>query len=261
MIMDKIPTDLRFKILKNTGYYFGQKIEPIKWKLCTSPLKSYAHAYRNPEILIPLLDFFCGIPSVLLDRENNQKSRRELYGKAGSYRYTTYGLEYRTLSNFWALSVPLTSYILGGVRLAVEIAAKAKEYPLIIKYVKANRKYIEHTINNADLYSAKQIVDKKLFPLINKYFIYKGTQDYPMGTYTSQRRFKELVLKGIKNEWNPDTFLENYKGKKIDKYGSVSNSYWGWHTWMQFTKSKYTAIELKELWDKWGKELKEGGSE
>jgi hypothetical protein len=30
-----------------------------------------------------------------------------LYGKAGACRYKTYGVEYRTLSNFWVLSTDL----------------------------------------------------------------------------------------------------------------------------------------------------------
>lgn len=45
-----------------------------------------------------MCDYFLGLPSVLLDPDNR---RRELYGKAGAIRYKSYGIEYRTLSNFW----------------------------------------------------------------------------------------------------------------------------------------------------------------
>lgn len=47
---------------------------------------------------VQMLDFYLGLPSVLLD---NDTSRRGLYGKAGAYRPKPYGVEYRTLSNFW----------------------------------------------------------------------------------------------------------------------------------------------------------------
>jgi len=44
------------------------------------------------------LDFFLGLPSVILDED---KIRKQMYGKAGCFRPKSYGLEYRTLSNFW----------------------------------------------------------------------------------------------------------------------------------------------------------------
>jgi hypothetical protein len=43
-------------------------------------------------------DVYLGLPSVSLDQ---QGIRRTLYGQAGRYRPTPYGIEYRTLSNFW----------------------------------------------------------------------------------------------------------------------------------------------------------------
>lgn len=46
--------------------------------------------------LIKYLDMYLGIPSVVRDTD---KRRRSLYGKAGCFRLTSYGLEYRTLSS------------------------------------------------------------------------------------------------------------------------------------------------------------------
>lgn len=45
-----------------------------------------------------LCDYYLGLPSLALD---NDDLRRELYGKASAVRYKPYGVEYRTLSNFW----------------------------------------------------------------------------------------------------------------------------------------------------------------
>jgi len=44
------------------------------------------------------LDYLLGMPSLILD---NDTKRREMYGKAGSFRPKPYGMEYRVLSNFW----------------------------------------------------------------------------------------------------------------------------------------------------------------
>ena len=51
-----------------------------------------------------LMDLHVGLWSVEVDPD---KTRRQLYGKAGACRYKTYGVEYRTLSNFWVLSPQL----------------------------------------------------------------------------------------------------------------------------------------------------------
>jgi Phage phiEco32-like COOH.NH2 ligase-type 2 len=51
--------------------------------------------------VIRAMDLFAGIPSLYLD---DDKTRRQLYGKAGAYRPKIYGVEYRTLSNFWIWS-------------------------------------------------------------------------------------------------------------------------------------------------------------
>ena len=51
--------------------------------------------------LAKMLDVYLGVPSLLWDEDDR---RRELYGKAGSFRPKSYGMEYRTLSNRWLRS-------------------------------------------------------------------------------------------------------------------------------------------------------------
>lgn len=53
----------------------------------------------DKEELIKWMDVLLGMPSLFMDTDNK---RRKLYGKAGSYRNKSYGVEYRALSNFWA---------------------------------------------------------------------------------------------------------------------------------------------------------------
>lgn len=50
------------------------------------------------KILGVMCDYYLGLPAMLIDSDDR---RRELYGKAGACRFKEYGIEYRTLSNFW----------------------------------------------------------------------------------------------------------------------------------------------------------------
>ena len=60
---------------------------------------------------IRLLDLFLGIPSILIDKDPTSNARREIYGKAGRFRDTPYGVEYRSMSNFWLGSPVFTGLI------------------------------------------------------------------------------------------------------------------------------------------------------
>lgn len=74
------------------------------------------HAHR--ERLIPLLDILLGNTCVLIDRDPFAAERRKVYGRAGEYRLPAYGIEYRTLSNFWLRSYQLMSFVTGMARIA-----------------------------------------------------------------------------------------------------------------------------------------------
>ena len=48
-----------------------------------------------------VMDALHGLISCDIDQNEGTRERRKLYGKAGCYRPTEYGIEYRTLSNYW----------------------------------------------------------------------------------------------------------------------------------------------------------------
>ena len=53
-------------------------------------------------------DLFLGVASVLMD---SGEDRKQLYGKAGAHRVKSYGVEYRTLSNFWIFEDRLIDWV------------------------------------------------------------------------------------------------------------------------------------------------------
>lgn len=57
------------------------------------------------------MDWFVGLPSVLMDTDPTSQARRKLYGGAGNLRMKDYGIEYRTLSNFWLRSPDLVETV------------------------------------------------------------------------------------------------------------------------------------------------------
>lgn len=78
----------------------------------------------NPWEVGKAADLFLGVPSVLMDEDQR---RRELYGKAGSVRIKPYGVEYRTLSNFWLKSDELKSWVFRQAQRAAEFVQAGNE--------------------------------------------------------------------------------------------------------------------------------------
>lgn len=57
---------------------------------------------------IQFMDLYAGVPSQAMD---SGVERRKLYGKMGAFRPTSFGVEYRVLSNFWIFSAPHTGWV------------------------------------------------------------------------------------------------------------------------------------------------------
>jgi hypothetical protein len=75
----------------------------------------------DPKEIIQVQDILVGNTCVLIDRDPNAALRRETYGRAGEYRLPPYGVEYRTLSNFWLQAHQLWSLVGGLTKLSVGI--------------------------------------------------------------------------------------------------------------------------------------------
>jgi Phage phiEco32-like COOH.NH2 ligase-type 2 len=69
--------------------------------------------------LVKLLDLTLGVGSILLDPQGDY--RRTLYGKRGAFRPKPYGVEYRSLSNFWIFDKKHTAWVWNGVDRAIKL--------------------------------------------------------------------------------------------------------------------------------------------
>jgi hypothetical protein len=73
-------------------------------------------------MIIKMLDLHLGVPSLIVDTDVR---RRQLYGKASSYRRSEgIKVEYRTLSNFWTFNTGLITWVYDTVAKVVEDVLK-----------------------------------------------------------------------------------------------------------------------------------------
>lgn len=69
------------------------------------------------EAIIKAMDLFLGVPSVIQEPEND---RKKLYGKAGAFRFKPYGVEYRTISNYYLEKEQLMRWAFQNAMKAVD---------------------------------------------------------------------------------------------------------------------------------------------
>ena len=103
--------------------------------------------YSNPDVLtsqqiIKAHDLFCGVASLIYD---NDSRRRAIYGKAGAHRIKEYGVEYRTLSNFWIKSAELTNWVYEQSEKAIDFVNKGNVISL------RDGREIVNCINHGDM--------------------------------------------------------------------------------------------------------------
>ena len=79
--------------------------------------------YDNPDYdtnlsIIKAMDLCAGIPSVLMEPADERK--KVGYGKAGNHRHCRYGVEYRSLSSYFADNDDLLTWCFGQTQKAIE---------------------------------------------------------------------------------------------------------------------------------------------
>ena len=110
------------------AYTESENPKPDGEKTCGRSAGFHIHlGYNDHNIdttlkLIKLFDVYIGIPSIIYDRNN---MRRTLYGKAGAFRLTEYGFEYRVLSSAMYATEDLMNIVWNGITKALNAYNRA----------------------------------------------------------------------------------------------------------------------------------------
>jgi len=107
--------------------------------------------------VIKALDIVAGIPFTIMDHSEDSINRRKLYGKAGCHRPTSYGVEYRTLSNYWAQSPKLVELVYSMAEDAVDIVREKRLQGLVNNIPEQT---VVDIINNGDFKTASNLWKK-----------------------------------------------------------------------------------------------------
>lgn len=149
----------------------------------------------NPYYFIYLMDLFLGAPSVLMDKDPTSPRRRELYGQAGRFRQKPYGLEYRSVGNFWLTSPILVELVYDIVNFSLDFMESGKVADLIkfdesqpfhkmFTTVPFKKSALKNCIDNSDrgaaekfLKYSEQYMPKALFKRMEEQIDSKTTYD------------------------------------------------------------------------------------
>jgi Phage phiEco32-like COOH.NH2 ligase-type 2 len=101
---------------------------------------------KDAGTVIRAMDLFLGVPSVLMD---NGEQRKQLYGSAGAHRVKKYGVEYRTLSNFWIFEDKFIKWAWDNSQRAVDC-----DFDVMVE-----EQRILAAINNNDKKVAEQLIN------------------------------------------------------------------------------------------------------
>jgi hypothetical protein len=116
------------------------------------------YAKKNPREFIQWMDYANGMISVKLDNSEAALARRKLYGKAGCYRETEYGVEYRTLSNFW---IQDEQNIRLQYRLVNDVVNAVEYGKIVLPDLEPD--LVQKVINNGDVAFSSEIIKNYLW--------------------------------------------------------------------------------------------------
>ena len=153
-----------------------------------------------------LMDLFLGIPSVFLDDDPASRTRKEIYGKAGRIRFTDYGIEYRSLSNFWLRSPKLVSFVFKASQKVVLLIESGDwiNFWNIDEEKLANRdNWKNKSFDPANCHYAIYDTDRlrKAINESNKEIAFEYTHLLPKDLYNEMKSLEGIKFNSLKAEW------------------------------------------------------------
>jgi hypothetical protein len=112
----------------------------------------------SPLQLVKAMDLFLGVPSVVMD---TGELRKQLYGKAGAFRLKPYGVEYRTLSNFWIFNEKLIEWVWNNTGKALNAAG------LQLVDFDQEQEAIRTAIDRNDKLAAMKLIERYKLEVLN----------------------------------------------------------------------------------------------
>lgn len=141
--------------------------------------------------VVRLLDLILGVPTLALDNQAGSALRRSKYGKAGCFRPTPYGIEYRTPSCWWLQSPATTSLVMGLARLAWNLLIRDADM-VLRDIAEAYDEEVRGIVDEGDVKSAN-----KLWKRMRAAIALTGTMRNPLNignTITSQDWHRQIDI-------------------------------------------------------------------
>lgn len=107
--------------------------------------------YYNNMLLVKYLDLFVSLPLLLMEPDSD---RKQLYGKAGAFRNTKFGVEYRVTSNFVYSSEEMIRWLYKSIINAIDYYNNDSNNNVFNNYTYN----VLSAINNKEITNAKKIL-------------------------------------------------------------------------------------------------------
>lgn len=173
------------------GYPDFNKVEDVT----KVPILSFEGKFN----LTRLLDYYLAIPFVTIDNDQTSTDRRTIYGTAAKYRLPMFGVEYRTLPNYWIQSPKLVGLI---ADLAIVAYKKLLAGDFSV-FQKIDKKMVNATVKEGNKAVAREITD---------------ALNLPKNIQVRLNQLSKVTNWNVHKEWNLNSGVPVKVGKSVELF-------------------------------------------